>query len=150
VLSILLLPLGETAFVPFLILISAMGITGGANEVAPMAILGDVVDYDTLKTGANQSGNYFAFYSLIQKINYGIGGGVAFLILAAFGFDPKLAENTDFANFGLITTFAVIPAIFYFLCAAFAWKFPIDERRQKIIRRRIEQRAERAAVATSE
>jgi GPH family glycoside/pentoside/hexuronide:cation symporter len=150
VLSILLLPQGEAAFVPFLILISAMGIAGGANEVAPMAILGDVVDYDTLKTGANQSGNYFAFYSLIQKINYGIGGGVAFLILAAFGYDPKLAENTDLANFGLLATFAIVPALCYFMCAVFIWKFPIDARRQEIIRRRIEQRAERAVLAMPE
>jgi len=150
VLSILFLPQGEPAFIPFLILISTMGIVGGANEVAPMAILGDVVDYDTLKTGANQSGNYFAFYSLIQKINYGIGGGVAFLILALFGFDPKLAENTDIANLGLIVTCSIIPAVFYFLCAAFIWNFPIDARRQEIIRRRIEQRAERAAAVTSE
>jgi len=143
ILCILIIPQGETSFIPFIIVLSAMAVSGAANEVAPMAILGDVVDYDTLKTGANQSGNYFAFYSLIQKINFGIGGGVAFLILSVFGFDPKLTENTELANLGLIGTFTIIPAVFYILCGLIIWYFPIDARRQEIIRRRIETRAKR-------
>ena len=59
-------------------------------------------------------------------------------------------ENTDLANFGLMATFAIVPAFCYCMCAVFIWNFPIDARRQEINRRRIEQRAERAALAISE
>ena len=82
--------------------------------------------------------------SLIQKINYGIGGGAAFLCLSLFGFDPKLPENTDLANFGLICTFTILPALLYILCGLFIWFFPIDAGKQEIIRRRIETRARRS------
>lgn len=48
-----------------------------------------------------------------------------------------------------MATFAIVPAFCYCMCAVFIWNFPIDARRQEIIRRRIEQRAERAALAIS-
>ena len=140
-LGFLLLTPGETPVEMFFVVTICIGIFGGANEFIPMALLGDIVDYDTLKTGANKGGNYFAFYSLIQKVNYAVGGAFGFFILSIFNYDPKAEVNTPEAGAALIFTFAVVPAIFYAICALILLYYPLDARRHGIIRRRIESRS---------
>jgi Na+/melibiose symporter-like transporter len=41
----------------------------------------------------------------------------------------------------------VLPCVFGLAAAALTWNFPLDARKHEIIRRRIEQRAHRAAAA---
>jgi len=102
-----------------------------------------VIDYDILKTRVNRSANYFAASTLISKLNAALGSGIGFIILGAFGYSVA-GSNSDAANMGIIFTTLVLPAIFLTLAGVMLWFFPIDHRRQSIIRRRIEARAQRA------
>ena len=146
---VLLFEPGAAAFVPAMLLVSATAFINSASYIAPMALLGDIADYGTLKTGRNNTGNYFAIQTLLQKANMGIGAGIAFPILALFGYQMGTA-NVGAAVFGLILVFIVIPAVTSVSAAIVLWNFPIDARRHGIIRRRLEQLASRSAKNPNE
>ncbi len=127
-----------------MLVVTATAFINSASYIAPMALLGDIADYGTLKTGRNNTGNYFAIQTLLQKANMGIGAGVAFPLLALFGYQMG-ANNTGDALFGLILVFIIIPAVTSVAAAIILWNFPIDAHRHGIIRRRLEQLASRSA-----
>jgi len=135
---------GPGAFYPFLAITLAQGLAFGAYGVVPLPMLSDVVDYDILKTGSNRAGQYLSVLSLLIKFNQAIGGALAFFLLSLFGFEAANMVQTKTAVNGLLFTYVAIPFFLGFIAAYLSWRFPIDDRRQKIIRKRIEQRALRS------
>ena len=75
---------GPASFVPALILITISGFADGVSRVASDAIVGDIVDYDELKTGSNRAANYYALKALVTKANVALGGGLGFLLIGLF------------------------------------------------------------------
>ncbi len=116
------------------------------SAVTPFSLLADLVDYDILRTRVDRAGNYFAMVMFVAKM-LGAMGGVALILLGSvFGYDlSEGAVNDDFATAGLVGMFILAPAVFQLAAVPLIWNFPINKRRQGIIRRRIEQRQERAA-----
>ena len=137
---VLLLEPGPSAFIPAMLIVMVTAFINSASYIAPMALLGDIADYGTLKTGTNNTGNYFAIQTLLQKANMGIGAGLAFPLLALFGYEMG-QRNFGSAQFGLILAYIIIPAVTSVAAAMILWNFPIDSRRHGIIRRRLEQLA---------
>ena len=111
----------------------------GASYIAPMAILGDVIDYDTLKTGKNRAASFAALNSLLVKISMAIGLAVALPTLGLFGYEMGV-EADSMARLGLMICYVGIPTVTYLIAAWLFWFFPIDARRHSIIIRRIETR----------
>jgi Na+/melibiose symporter-like transporter len=144
----LLVPSGPLALPLMLAYAFVLGFVETAWMVAPTAVYGDVIDYDTLKTGANQAGTYFALNGLIAKLASAVGGGIAFWILGLMDYSVK-GDNNDTQRFGLFLSFALVPSLIYFATSLAVRRFPIDARRHGIIRRRIESRASRAARVAS-
>jgi GPH family glycoside/pentoside/hexuronide:cation symporter len=142
---ILLIEPGANAFLPALALTALLALVAGGILVVPMALLGDIVDYDILKTGVNRAGNYFAINTLMQKFGMGAGMGIGLPVIAAFGYHSGV-EITGWVKFGLIFTYLALPTVFGLSAAAVIWGFPLDSRRHGIIRRRIEQRNARNTV----
>ena len=116
--------------------------TSGA--VAPFAMLGDVIDYDTLKSGQSRSAQYYSILTLAMKGVGAVGGGIGFYMLKLFHYDAASKSHDAASVFGIKLVVVWIPLILLFIAAATIWFFPIDERRQRIIKRRIESRANRA------
>ena len=114
-----------------------------AESVAGPAILADVVDYGRWRFGADYAGTYFAFYTMVQKINVGIGSAIGLAVAGFFGFDATLAEQTSGGIFGLKLGVAVLPAMTYLIASILIWKFPITRRRQQALVRAIERRESR-------
>ena len=139
---VLLFEPGADIFLPAMALVTVTAFINAASYIAPMALLGDIADYGILKSGSNNTGNYFAIQTLLQKATMGIGAGVAFPILGLFGYQIG-GENTGTALLGLFIAYIVIPAVTSVLAAVILWNFPIDSRRHGIIRRRLEQLATR-------
>lgn len=137
---VLLVEPGPAAFFWVLPLTLLRAFVNGGSYIGPVALLGDIADYSLMKTGANNTGNLFAFKSLLEKANFGVGTGIAFPLLGLFGYQIGGA-NDDFANLGLFTLYLIIPGITAVLAAAVLWNFPLDERRHGIVRRRIERRS---------
>lgn len=138
---------GPHAFPLFIGWIVLLGAGGAALTIAPRAILADIVDYDTWKTGGNRAGNYYAFLGLTEKAVGGLGGAIALFLLVWLGFDPDAKAMTHDSTFALMFAMGVFPAILCLAVFLLVWMFPLDSRRHAILRRRIEQRVARAARA---
>jgi len=134
---------GPSVFIPFIILVALRASFVACVYAVPTAMLGDIIDYDILKTSVNRSANYFSACTLIQKLNSALGGGIGFIIIGVLGYTVK-GPNSASANAGFIGTTLILPAILLIGGSVLLWIFPIDHHRQSIIRRRIESRAQRA------
>lgn len=142
---ILLVPHGKAAVLPILGLVVIRAFFTAPANFLPGAVLGDVVDYDCLKTGQNKAGNLFAVQMVLIKIAMATGGAVAFLIMGAAGFKVGHA-NSEAANTALVFAYIGLPMVLHLGMAALAWQFPIDRRRHGIILRAL-QRQKRPALA---
>ncbi len=106
----------------------------GLPAVAPAflvrAMLADVTDAETLATGRNNAGLYYAVLVGVQKLGYAIPVGLAYMVLDMVGFDARLgAGNTASAIDGLVLLF-LVPPIATALTAAWlarGWTIGQDE-----------------------
>lgn len=105
----------------------------------PYAVMGDVIDYDELRTGANHAANYSAIVLLIIRLQTAIGGSLALYILAAMHFDVH-AVDPALIQPALIVSYFIVPGISLLLGILCMLAYPIDARRQSIVRRRLERR----------
>jgi len=136
-------PVNGGNFYLFLANLLAITFTASGWFVSLGPMLADAADFDLLKSGVNRVGKYYSVLSLINKITFGLGGGAGFLFLSLSGYDAAVgAENTP----EVITNFRIVmfvpTVVINVLCGLLILKFPINRRRHRIIRKRIEQRAE--------
>ncbi len=103
----------------------------------PYSIMGDVIDYDELKTHSNRAANYSAILLLAIRWQTAIGGAIAFFVLGAMHFDVH-AVNPHALQPAMIVAYFIVPAIFILVAAVCTWQFPIDSRRAAIVRKRLE------------
>ncbi len=142
-----LLQPGVQSFAPMLVLVALAGATYSIANVATPAVLGDVVDYEALRSGVGAAGGLFALQALINKFNVALGTGLGFLIIGWFGYSGAASLSAPGAVFGLKLTHLFLPSLLKFVAIALIWRFPLDARVQSVIRRRLDQRALRKAAA---
>lgn len=139
---VLLLPKGAAGFIPFIGLVCVRSFFGSPTNFLPGAVLGDVIDYDTLKTGVPKAGAFFALQMLLIKTAMAIGGALAFYILGWSGYHVGHVNSAQ-ANLGLIAAYLGAPLLAHLGMALVAWNFPITRQRHQIIQKRLEARASR-------
>lgn len=103
----------------------------------PYSIMGDVIDYDELKTGSNRSANYSAIILLVIRFQVAIGGAIAFFILGAMRFNVH-AVDPHAMQPAMLVAYFILPGVFLLLAIGCIWPFPIDAHRAAIIRKRLE------------
>lgn len=135
---------GPAAFPALITVFSLSALFTTGATVAYYALMADIVDYDTLKTGSNNAGNYYALITLLQKIGLGAGAGLALLIVSLFGFNANV-HNEGTALAGFFTAFLGIPVLLNIIATVLAAFFPIDRRRHNVIRKRLGTGSHRAA-----
>jgi Na+/melibiose symporter-like transporter len=139
----LLLPRGPEAFIPVVLLAVVRGFFGTPQNFLPGAVLSDVIDYDTMKTGSSKAGNLFAVQMLLIKISMALSGALAFFILDISGF--RIGQPaTPMGDLGLIAAYLGFPFLMHLTMAALCWNFPINRKRHRIIQKSLERRALRA------
>lgn len=141
--SMFLLPAGVQSFWPYLLLAALIALSSGAGLIVPYSLLGDIVDYDTWRTGERRGGSFFALFTLVVKANIALGGGLAFLTLGWAGYEAAQQVNTVAGVLGLKVAFGLLPAALAFAAAAMMWNFPIDARRHQLIKHRLDAREAR-------
>ena len=97
----------------------------GAVLSLPYAILADVVDVDTARTGRERTGLYMAIGGVVVKVTISIGISAAFAIPALAGFDPSVRTNDEAALASVAATFAYLPGVLFILAAPMFWFFPL-------------------------
>lgn len=118
------------------------------RDVAMYAMVGDIVDYDSLKTGGNRAGQFTSAWMVFRKLTYALGPVIGMFVAGIMGYDPGAKHNGALAIFGLKAANGYLPALLLALAAVLAVRFPLTPERHRIVRRRLDQRAARAATAS--
>ena len=136
---------GPNAFAIIFSLFAVSAFASAGFESAGWSMMADVVDYGTLLTGERNAGNYYAAMSFITKISIAAGGGFALIIAGTFGFSAEHANGPP-AMRGFFLAFIAIPIVLHGIASVCAYRFPLDARRQSIVRRRLESRRPATAL----
>jgi Na+/melibiose symporter-like transporter len=114
------------------------GLAQGSGNLMLRAIVADVADKERLETGEERTGLYYSVFTLAGKLAGAAAIGIALPLVAWLGFDPKAAENSPEALTGLLTVFALGPAIAHALSALLIARFSLDEAAHSEIRRQLD------------
>jgi GPH family glycoside/pentoside/hexuronide:cation symporter len=137
--------LGADQFWLFFVIMLLKGSAVGALVFLPASMAADVVDLDTLRTGEQRTGLYFSLWGMVNKGATALGVLIATSVVAWFGFDPALAENTATAKMSVAWLYSIIPAILACLALPLLWKYPLTRKRQERMRNHIQRRDSRRA-----
>jgi Na+/melibiose symporter-like transporter len=129
------IPKGE--FVLGIVMLSIAGFSQSAGTMLVRAMMADVVDEDTAKTGGQRSGLFFGLMLTTGKIGVAVGP-LTYAVLDLFGFDAALGDNnTPQAMMALVLLFTLVPLVLNLLAAWWVRDYPLDERRQRELREAI-------------
>jgi Na+/melibiose symporter-like transporter len=114
-------------FVQTAIGIGIAGIPYAAPTLLLRAMLADLSDAETLRTGQERAGLFYAMTIAVNKLGYAVPVGMLFPLLAAIGFAAdKGTSNSSAALQGLTLLFSLPPALLALAAAALVWRWPID------------------------
>lgn len=135
---------GPGDYYVFLAITIVSGLAVGADLVLPPSVQADVVDIDTLKSGQQRTGLYFALWGMATKLALGLAAGLAFPLLQSVGFDAEAAKtgvkNTEFALFALAMIYAFLPVIFKCVAIGLMWNFPLSRTDHAEVQTKLQQR----------
>lgn len=126
----------------FFLICVVTGMALGADLALPPAMQADVIDLDTLRTGEERAGLFFALWSMSTKLALALAVGVAFPALDALGFVAG-GENDRQTILWLAVIYAWVPTVLKACAIAMIWSHPLSARRHDIVRRRLDARAKR-------
>lgn len=131
---------------PFMAVCILTGFCLGADLALPASMQADVVDLDTLRSGSQRTGLYFALWSMATKLALALAVGLAFPLLDLAGFEAA-GDNDAGALLALSLLYGGAPIVIKLCSIAFIWGYPIDAKRQARLRARIDRRAAAQAAA---
>lgn len=102
------------------------------------AMVSEAADYGAWKSHENRPASYFAIYNFSHKTSSAVSTAVGLSIAGWYGFDVSAGEQTSQGVVGIKLTTAYLPAFFASLSLIFIYFTPINARRHRIIRRRLE------------
>ncbi|HJL51643.1 MAG TPA: MFS transporter, partial [Arenicellales bacterium] len=116
----------------------------------PVAMLADVVDVDSARSGGQRAGTYFAFMGFSEKIAIAFGTGASLNIVGLLGFDPQggIAASTEIGVLSLRMVYCLGPVVFYGMALRLIWNYPLTPARHARLRERLERRNARLAEST--
>lgn len=139
ILSLCMLPLGHGDTLIFTMLFVAKGFCFGSLQMLPSAMIADVVDVDTLRSGKARQGLYFATGGVALKLGMALGQGLSLNALSLVDYQPKGGSSAQ--ALWWLTIFYCIPAAVSFLVALpLVWRYPLTAVRHGRIRARVEAR----------
>ena len=126
-------------YLPFFLLFIVKGFCFGGLQFLPIAMLADVVDVDTARSGGRRAGSYFAILGLTDKLAVALGTGIALNVVGLLGFDPSgnLSDSTEIGVLSLRLVYCCGPIFFYSIALFFLWSYPLTPKRHERLRQRI-------------
>ena len=125
--------LGSGDTIAFLAVTLIAGFTLGADLAMPASMLADAVDQDTLESGKQRTGIYFAVWGMAAKAAAALVVGGSLTLLDAVGFVPDMYNHPE-AILVLALLFGACPVGFKLIALAIVWKYPLTADRQAELR----------------
>ena len=91
------------------------------------ALVPEVISYGEYTTGRRISGIVNALTGIFYKAGMALGGVVPGLVLAFVGFNSEAADQTPFAQQGILWLVAVIPAVLLLLAMFIISRYELDD-----------------------
>ena len=113
----------------FLAICILTGVSLGADLVLPASMQADVVDLDTLRSGRQRTGTYFAIWGMATKLALALAVGMAFPLLDFAGFDGATAAGGGAGLLALAFLYSLLPVAFKLAAVAVFWGYPITAER---------------------
>ncbi|MGR8979237.1 MAG: MFS transporter [Gammaproteobacteria bacterium] len=132
--------IGSGDIVPYITLIILRGSSFGAIFFLSNSIAADVVDHDTLASGKQRTGLFFAVWGMAIKLAIALGVLAGTGLPALFGFVPTASFHSPESIHALMLIYGWAPTFIMTLGFPFLWNFPINEKRHQKLRVKIEQR----------
>lgn len=104
------------------------------------SIAADVIDVDTLASGEQRSGLYFAAWGMTIKLSLALGVLLGTALPAGLGYDPSAAVTTPGVQADLMMVYGLVPALMMALGVLFLHRFPITRERHAEVRAALEAR----------
>ena len=117
--------LGPGDVAAFAVITVLTGLALGADLALPPAIQADVIELDTLRTGAARAGLFFAIWQVVTKAALALSSGLALIALGWAGFEAG-AQNGAAALTALAALYAGAPILLKLGAVALMWGFPLD------------------------
>ncbi|MEO1491257.1 MAG: MFS transporter [Pseudomonadota bacterium] len=117
--------LGEGDVAAFAAISVLTGLAFGADLTLPPSIQADVIEVDTVETGAARAGLFFAIWQVATKAALALSSGFALIVLGQVGFSGG-AENTHASLWTLTILYAGVPIVLKLGAVALMWRFPLD------------------------
>ena len=134
---------GEEHNLAYLICISMLyNCPAAALWALAPSLLSDAVDYDSVKSGHSRAGVFFSVYSFALKSSMALAASLALAVAAWYGFDATASTHSAQHVLGLHLSVGYLPIVCYLLSAAVIFFNPITAQRHRIIRRRLDARAQ--------
>ncbi len=132
-------------YLAFFLLFIVKGFCFGGLQFLPVAMLADVVDVDTARSGGRRAGSYFAILGLTDKLAVALGTGMALNVVGLLGFDPSgdLSASTDIGILSLRLVYCCGPIFFYTIALFYLWSYPLTPARHERLRQRIARKQDR-------
>ena len=142
VISISMYFLGWKMIDEFLILFILKGMCFGGLQFLPLAMLADVVDVDTAKSGERRAGSFMAIYAFTGKFAYAAGVFLPMFILSFSGYDPTVGHDGNLPEHldALAFHYAILPAVFFVGALWLTWNYPLTPERHARLRYHLERR----------
>lgn len=138
ILSIQLIWLGPGDIVEFALISCSLSVFTSGPSFLLRSIVADVVDTDTLDTGEERTGAFFALIEMTQKFVPAIAVPLVFPFLQLMGFDPQLGlNNTQDALDAIKYAFVLFPPIPMLIAGYLLMTFPLGREQQREIQEKI-------------
>lgn len=116
-------------------------------QFMPYSVVGDVIDYDQLRSRHSHAANYSAILLVVIRLTTAVGGAIAFYVLALYHFKIG-TSNALPAQRGMLLVFFGLPALFNALALVIAFFYPLSERRHAIVVKRLMRTTKSASEVT--
>ena len=141
--------LGHGDYLPFFCLFLLKGFAYGGLQFLPLAMLADVVDIDSARSGGRRAGTYFAVLGLAEKLALAIFTGIALNIVGLLGYQATggVEGSTELGVLALRLVYCLGPIALYSLAVPLIWSYPLTPERHARLHDSLARRNRRIAMA---
>jgi Na+/melibiose symporter-like transporter len=110
------------------------------------SIAADVIDVDTLESGEQRSGLFFAVWGMVIKLSLALGVVLATTLPALLGYEPAAEVVPPDVQERLMLVYGLVPAALMGVGSLFLRHFPITRERHDAVRAELEARTRAQAI----